>query len=150
MKTIDFKTSLSSLYTYEDRDVDLLFLPCVSLLFIIVLYYPLEAWTSASLLCCCYRWKVIQEQFLLLSHCKLLLYTQARDGTTKMSISPQFLLIQPIQRLPRYVLLISELLKYTDLDHPDYATLTKVNTIGYKGNGGHIYVIMLIWIMLTI
>mmetsp|Transcript_4210 Transcript_4210/g.7686 ORF Transcript_4210/g.7686 Transcript_4210/m.7686 type:complete len:493 (+) Transcript_4210:228-1706(+) len=34
-------------------------------------------------------------------------------------------LIMPIQRVPRYVLLIKELVKYTDSTHPEYASLQK-------------------------
>lgn len=34
-------------------------------------------------------------------------------------------LIQPVQRLPRYVLLLKDLLKHTDESHPDFANLTK-------------------------
>src|SRR5690554_4367338 len=34
-------------------------------------------------------------------------------------------LIQPIQRIPRYQLLLRDLIKNTDLDHPDYPNLTK-------------------------
>lgn len=36
------------------------------------------------------------------------------------------LLIQPIQRVPRYVLLLAELVKNTWEFHPDYSTLTEV------------------------
>eukprot|EP01119_Soliformovum_irregulare_P018598 TRINITY_DN5740_c0_g1_i2.p1 TRINITY_DN5740_c0_g1~~TRINITY_DN5740_c0_g1_i2.p1 ORF type:complete len:250 (-),score=44.15 TRINITY_DN5740_c0_g1_i2:18-767(-) len=35
------------------------------------------------------------------------------------------LLIVPVQRLPRYEMLLKELLKYTDKDHEDYETLSK-------------------------
>ncbi|KAJ3431652.1 faciogenital dysplasia protein [Anaeramoeba flamelloides] len=38
-------------------------------------------------------------------------------------------LILPIQRLPRYNLLLSEILKYTDKEHPDYQDINE--TIGY-------------------
>jgi len=34
-------------------------------------------------------------------------------------------LIMPIQRVPRYVLLINELVKHTDPEHPEYASLQK-------------------------
>lgn len=33
------------------------------------------------------------------------------------------LLLEPIQRVPRYELLLKDLLKHTDVDHPDYTTL---------------------------
>ncbi|XP_062508378.1 uncharacterized protein LOC134184648 isoform X2 [Corticium candelabrum] len=43
------------------------------------------------------------------------------------------LLIIPIQRIPRYELLLKELLKHTDKDHPDYGdltlALTKIQTV---------------------
>jgi FYVE, RhoGEF and PH domain containing 3 len=35
------------------------------------------------------------------------------------------LLIQPVQRIPRYRLLFAELIKYTPKDHPDYAPSAK-------------------------
>jgi len=35
------------------------------------------------------------------------------------------LLIEPITRIPRYVLLFKELLKYTETNHPDYSVVTK-------------------------
>ena len=34
-------------------------------------------------------------------------------------------LVKPIQRLPKYVLLIKDLFKHTDQDHPDYTSLGK-------------------------
>jgi FYVE/RhoGEF/PH domain-containing protein 5/6 len=37
----------------------------------------------------------------------------------------QFLLIMPVQRIPRYQLLVAELLKHTQYEHSDYAELTK-------------------------
>lgn len=33
--------------------------------------------------------------------------------------------IKPIQRLPKYVLLFKDLLKHTDIDHPDYNNIDK-------------------------
>ena len=38
-------------------------------------------------------------------------------------------LIMPIQRIPRYLLLLAELKKHTPLDHPDYAHLGKAETL---------------------
>lgn len=35
------------------------------------------------------------------------------------------LLIQPIQRIPRYSLLLEDLFKNTPMDHPDYENLAK-------------------------
>jgi len=34
-------------------------------------------------------------------------------------------LVKPVQRLPKYPLLIKDLLKHTDQDHPDYENLQK-------------------------
>ena len=34
-------------------------------------------------------------------------------------------LVKPVQRLPKYVLLLRDLLKHTDLDHPDHENLLK-------------------------
>jgi len=40
-----------------------------------------------------------------------------------MQLDLSSILIQPVQRLPRYQLLIKELLKYTEEGHVDYAPL---------------------------
>lgn len=32
-------------------------------------------------------------------------------------------LVKPVQRLPKYVLLLKDLLKHTDLDHPDFLNI---------------------------
>lgn len=45
-----------------------------------------------------------------------------RRGSRQCDISS--LIIQPVQRIPRYRLLLQELIKYTDKDHPDYEPLT--------------------------
>ncbi len=34
-------------------------------------------------------------------------------------------LIKPVQRLPKYVILLKDLLKHTPKDHPDYNNITK-------------------------
>jgi len=39
---------------------------------------------------------------------------------------PSFIVL-PVQRLPRYVMLLSDLLKYTPKEHPDHASLQKVS-----------------------
>tara|TARA_R110002050_G_scaffold171345_2_gene303342 strand:- start:2625 stop:2867 length:243 start_codon:yes stop_codon:yes gene_type:complete len=39
------------------------------------------------------------------------------------------LLIQPIQRLPRYVMLVTDLLKRTEESHPDHANLSKAREL---------------------
>ena len=38
-------------------------------------------------------------------------------------------LIMPIQRIPRYLLLLAELKKHTPLEHPDHAQLTKAEAL---------------------
>lgn len=43
----------------------------------------------------------------------------------------------PIQRIPRYILLLADLLKHTDRDHPDYASLEKAVEF-MKETGNHI------------
>ncbi|KAK8885928.1 hypothetical protein M9Y10_041386 [Tritrichomonas musculus] len=40
----------------------------------------------------------------------------------------QSMVIKPIQRFPRYVLLVHELLKYTPKSHPDYISIQKVES----------------------
>ncbi|XP_054715592.1 rho guanine nucleotide exchange factor 17-like [Uloborus diversus] len=45
----------------------------------------------------------------------------SREHKGKLSLDA--LLIMPVQRIPRYELLIKELLKHTPLDHPDYKLL---------------------------
>lgn len=37
-------------------------------------------------------------------------------------------LIMPVQRIPRYQLLLRDLLKHTEKDHNDFESLQKVNT----------------------
>jgi hypothetical protein len=37
-------------------------------------------------------------------------------------------LIMPVQRIPRYILLLSELKKHTPSDHPDYPKITEAWT----------------------
>lgn len=56
-----------------------------------------------------------KEVATYLKHCE-----QAADGHKL-----PYLLINPVQRIPRYSLLIQELLKKTDQAHPDYENLSK-------------------------
>ena len=49
--------------------------------------------------------------------------TAVRVGKDLMS-----LLIQPVQRLPRYLLLLGQLVKYTDPDHVDHGNLVQAET----------------------
>lgn len=46
-----------------------------------------------------------------------------RDSEGKLSLDD--LLIKPVQRIPRYVLFIKDLLKHTGPSHPDHAPLQK-------------------------
>ena len=48
---------------------------------------------------------------------------RARDSEGKLSLDD--LLIKPVQRIPRYVLFIKDLLKHTSSSHPDHAPLQK-------------------------
>jgi hypothetical protein len=48
----------------------------------------------------------------------------AKDHPTEGYLSLNALLIEPVQRLPRYALLLKELLKYTPPDHKDHHHLT--------------------------
>jgi hypothetical protein len=32
-------------------------------------------------------------------------------------------LVKPVQRLPKYVLLLKDLFKHTEVDHPDYSLI---------------------------
>ena len=50
---------------------------------------------------------------------------QGVDATTSLSARFESLLIAPIQRIPRYTLLLEELQKNTDKKHPDYHFLTQ-------------------------
>ncbi len=51
------------------------------------------------------------------------LQQKARDNEGKLSLDD--LLIKPVQRIPRYVLFIKDLLKHTGPSHPDHAPLQK-------------------------
>ncbi|CAD8171435.1 unnamed protein product [Paramecium octaurelia] len=43
-------------------------------------------------------------------------------------------LVKPVQQLPRYVLMIEKLIKYTELSHPDYLDLKQIQEQFYKIN----------------
>ncbi|CAD8176013.1 unnamed protein product [Paramecium pentaurelia] len=43
-------------------------------------------------------------------------------------------LVKPVQQLPRYVLMIEKLIKYTELNHPDYHSLKQIQEQFYKIN----------------
>ena len=49
------------------------------------------------------------------------LQQRARDSEGKLTLDD--LLIKPVQRIPRYVLFIKDLLKHTAPSHPDHAPL---------------------------
>lgn len=46
---------------------------------------------------------------------------RAKYSTGKLSLDD--LLIKPVQRIPRYLLFIKDLLKHTSMSHPDHAPL---------------------------
>mmetsp|Transcript_4542 Transcript_4542/g.11233 ORF Transcript_4542/g.11233 Transcript_4542/m.11233 type:complete len:753 (-) Transcript_4542:26-2284(-) len=85
-----------------------------------------------------------QYESALTLHAKMIqndpIYTAAiaeceQKKTTSLPL--EALLIQPIQRIPRYNLLLNDLLKNTDPSHPDAANLTKVLSM-MKGVADHI------------
>jgi len=48
-------------------------------------------------------------------------YFQSRESKPYChGLNFESFLVMPVQRLPRYILLLKELRKYTDIDHPDY------------------------------
>ena len=49
--------------------------------------------------------------------------TQQRAKDSKSRLALDDLLIKPVQRIPRYVLFIKDLLKHTAITHPDHAPL---------------------------
>lgn len=51
----------------------------------------------------------------------MLLQQRARDSAGKLSLDD--LLIKPVQRIPRYVLFVKDLLKHTNHTHPDHTLL---------------------------
>lgn len=50
-------------------------------------------------------------------------HTQQRAKDSKSRLALDDLLIKPVQRIPRYVLFIKDLLKHTAVTHPDHAPL---------------------------
>ncbi|XP_076362739.1 rho guanine nucleotide exchange factor 17 isoform X3 [Tachypleus tridentatus] len=71
------------------------------------------------------NWKPAKEAIKLASQAKpafaKFLQHMAREHKGKLTLDA--LLIMPVQRIPRYELLIKELLKHTHVDHPDYQLL---------------------------
>lgn len=56
-------------------------------------------------------------------------FEMAQQQTTKLNL--ESFLIMPVQRIPRYLLLMRDMLKYTHKHHPDYPRLTKaLSTLG--------------------
>ena len=55
--------------------------------------------------------------------CYIYTHTQQRAKDSKSRLSLDDLLIKPVQRIPRYVLFIKDLLKHTAITHPDHAPL---------------------------
>eukprot|EP00471_Norrisiella_sphaerica_P009737 CAMPEP_0184499808 /NCGR_PEP_ID=MMETSP0113_2-20130426/42556_1 /TAXON_ID=91329 /ORGANISM="Norrisiella sphaerica, Strain BC52" /LENGTH=655 /DNA_ID=CAMNT_0026887859 /DNA_START=89 /DNA_END=2056 /DNA_ORIENTATION=+ len=69
-------------------------------------------------------WTKLQEAVKKLNQkSKYNKYLLSKQGETGLSISS--FLIMPIQRVPRYVLLIRELVKHTDEEHPEYSSLQR-------------------------
>ena len=54
-----------------------------------------------------------------------LFVSEIRAKQEKRALDLKDLLIMPIQRIPRYLLLLQELLKRTDKSHPDYENISK-------------------------
>eukprot|EP01103_Thecamoeba_quadrilineata_P019690 TRINITY_DN808_c0_g1_i1.p1 TRINITY_DN808_c0_g1~~TRINITY_DN808_c0_g1_i1.p1 ORF type:complete len:863 (-),score=170.63 TRINITY_DN808_c0_g1_i1:203-2791(-) len=52
-------------------------------------------------------------------------YVKRQENEDPGAIELSSYLIQPVQRIPRYVLLLKELIKFTKPEHPDYANLHK-------------------------
>ena len=59
------------------------------------------------------------------------------DAQTNRNTRLHHLLIMPIQRIPRYNMLLSEIIKYTDPSHPDYNNLN-LALKNMKGVADHI------------
>lgn len=56
-------------------------------------------------------------------YCELRETTNGNKGENKRSLRDR--VVQPVQKLPRYVLIIRELLKHTSEGHEDHAELLK-------------------------
>eukprot|EP00111_Clytia_hemisphaerica_P007124 TCONS_00020705-protein len=88
-------------------------------------------------------------------------FVQAKDAIRQASSRPQFtkyietcsqkhhekltlndLLIMPVQRIPRYMLILKDLLKYTTPEHPDYDSLERamqeIKTLADRMNKGEV------------
>src|SRR5690606_24157660 len=48
-----------------------------------------------------------------------------REQTKSSSLTLESFLIMPVQRIPRYILLLKELFKYSTADHPDYPLIDR-------------------------
>eukprot|EP00698_Gefionella_okellyi_P013370 TRINITY_DN3655_c0_g1_i1.p1 TRINITY_DN3655_c0_g1~~TRINITY_DN3655_c0_g1_i1.p1 ORF type:complete len:658 (-),score=118.49 TRINITY_DN3655_c0_g1_i1:4456-6429(-) len=63
---------------------------------------------------------------------------ELEEGPDSLRLSLTALLIQPIQRIPRYILLLSDLLKHTWASHPDFtaihSALARIRDIGTNLN----------------
>lgn len=67
--------------------------------------------------------KALQTYNRLLDQISFANMLEIQRANTLNNLSLDFLLIMPVQRIPRYNLLITELLKCTESDHPDYQNL---------------------------
>mgnify|MGYP001091184038 FL=1 len=52
-------------------------------------------------------------------------FLQEASADPRLSISLQSCLIMPVQRVPRYPMLLEAVLRYTPEDHPDYSNLVQ-------------------------
>jgi hypothetical protein len=68
---------------------------------------------------------------MFIQHC-------SREHSDKLTLND--LLIQPVQRIPRYVLLLKDMLKHTPQDHPDHhhllAAVSELTTLAEKMDQG--------------
>jgi len=67
-------------------------------------------------------------------------FLEQRCKEHKEKLTLQDLLIQPVQRIPRYVLILKDLLKHTEVKHPDYGrlqhALEQIKTLAERMNKG--------------
>ena len=69
----------------------------------------------------CFEGAMLKRAKLLTSNKKFSNYLEeARQDPRCMGMSFDSFLVEPVQRIPRYRMLLEELLKYTPQDHDDY------------------------------
>uniref|UniRef100_T1J1Q2 Tryptophan 2,3-dioxygenase n=1 Tax=Strigamia maritima TaxID=126957 RepID=T1J1Q2_STRMM len=71
------------------------------------------------------NWKTAKETIKIATRAKpsLAKFLESTSREHKGKLTLDALLIMPVQRIPRYELLIKELLKHTHVEHPDHALL---------------------------